>query len=342
MVKYSAILLGMMLLSARLTAGTDYNLSEMQRMQVDSAVDNMINCRFDRAFAWADSFETASPSDPLGPLLRLMAYGLRDLDCNRTLDASGLLDAYSETMRKVRSYEKAYGESSYSAMLAGFANASHAAFHLNQSHYFSAVGTGADALKQLHSAKERDDENADVDFFIGLYDYGKTELRRRLWMVLFWYPGDKTEGIRKLENCVENGILAATSAKMALADIYAKEDRHAEAITLIEELKADYPESRFILWSEAKYWESLDNHVRAAGVYQRLAESYRHVEQCECNYLEVRAAQVEHLVEAGDHETAKRIAEEVAEAHCGDDEPRDSPCRLLEKYKGREYAKSGP
>ena len=342
MIRISTAFFGILLVFGGIRAENVFELSKEQKTQVDSAVDDMINCRFDQAFAGADSFETGAPSDPLGSLLRLMTHGLRDLDCNRTLDARGLLDSYSETIRRIQSHERLHGQSSYTTMLAGFANAAHAAFHLNESHYFSAIGTGVDALKQLHSAKEMDERNADVDFFIGLYDYGKTELRRRLWMVLFWYPGDKAEGIRKLENCAEKGLLAASAAKMALADIYAKENRHAEAFALIEELKTEYPESRFILWSEAKYWESLNNHAKAANTYSRLAEAYRSVEECKCNYLEVRAKEVEHLTKAGQHEAAERVAGRVVAKHCGDDESRDSPCRRLEKHKGREYAKSGP
>ncbi len=289
----------------------------------------------------ADSLSQGDNAQPMGPILRLLALGMRDLDYDRLLDTAGFLDAYRRSIKAIARYEEEHGRSSYSMTLAGFANATHAAYYLHQSRYFAAIGTGLDALRMLNEAQAADSSNHDVDFFLGLYDYGKAELRKRLWMVLFWYGGDKQQGIARLKRCIDQGQIAVPAAKMSLADIYVREGQFDEARKTLDELLASFPHSRFILWTEVKYFLAREQLAQAARVYGMLADSYALSPMGTINSLITRRKQIESLCKAGKHAEVKRVVHAMRGAECGNDQWRTSePCRNLDRFleKGKCHA----
>jgi len=298
----------------------------------DRFVCRIINCEFDSAFQIADSFSSADTTDPVGPLLRLLVCGMRDLDFDRTIDSAGFLNTYRTTVKRIAGYEETHGRSSYTMTLAGFANATHAAYYLRQKKYVAAVGTGLDAMKLLHEAKAADSANYDVDLFLGLYEYGKAELRRRLWMVLFWYGGDKHQGIERLRQCAGRARFAGPAARLSLADIYINENRLDSARAVIDELRREYPASRFILWSRAKYLLAAGQRRAAAGVYGELSDSYAAAAYGTYNSLATRRRQIELLCEERAGAEARRIAKKTLAGTCREPAWRHSaPCGEIRK-----------
>lgn len=285
-------------------------------------VDDIIGCRFERAIASAESLSRADETDPLGPLLHLLALGLRDVDYDLLLDSTAFLRTYATTLSRIRDYERDSGRTSYSLTVAGIANTAHASYYLRQKRYFAAIGTGLDGLKLLESARELDSTNLDPDFFLGLYDYTRGELKKRLWMVLFWYPGSRSRGIARLKACMREAQLTATGAKMALADIYVREEEFAKAKRTIDELRRSHPHSRFIMWSRAKYHEAREEHARAAEAYETLADSYAKERYGRYNALVTRLKQVECLERAGQEKRALRVARKAAASSCPAEEER--------------------
>jgi tetratricopeptide (TPR) repeat protein len=315
--------------SARLLEGDHARLTAR-------VVDDIIDCRFTRAIATAESLSRADTLDPLGPLLHLLALGLRDVDSDRLLDSSAFLGTYAATMSRVERHERAHGRTSYSLTVAGIANTAHASFFLRQKQYFAAIGTGRDGLELLEGARELDTTNLEPDFFLGLYDYARGELKKRLWMVLFWYPGNKDRGIARLTACMNRAQLTATGAKMALADIYVKEEEFAKARALIDELRRSHPESRFVLWSRAKYHDAREEHEQAAEVYGRLAASYEQYPDGRYNGLVTRLKQVEALRSAGQRRKALVVARETIETNCSVQEERcGDVCEEIESMSRR-------
>ena len=241
---------------------------------IQPAVMGILECRFDDVLRFTDSVFLADSENPLAATLHLAALGMRDVDFDTMADSAAFMRSFERAGDAVNAYEKIHGTNSYVMMLRGFVLGMHASFHLKNKSYFAAAGTGLDAIKAMKEAQKLDSTNTEVNFFLGLYDYGKADLKKRLPGVTFWLPGDKNTGIRLLEQCAQSAVLTGTAAKLALSDIYAGEGQAQKSREIIFVLKKEIPNSRFLLWAEAKYFENQKMHAQAAAVYGRLADSY--------------------------------------------------------------------
>jgi tetratricopeptide (TPR) repeat protein len=295
------------------------------------AIGQMVDCNYATAFRIADSLVAADASEPLGYVLRMFTYGLRILDYNEFIDSAGLMDTYRQTAAIVAAYEIKHGRTSYSLTMGGFAQATHASFYLQQKKYFSAIGSGLDALDLFSQAKKIDLLNYDVDFFLGMYDYAKSELKKKLWMVMFWAPGDKTAGRKRLEACGRWAEISNDAAFLALMDIYVQESKFSQAIGLIDSLSQRYPASRFILWSKAKYFEAQKDYMHAGEVFDQLASSYEKDRQGAYNALNCRYRQMECLQRTGRRVEAVSVGQAALNCCSGPQKRRYADvCRKIE------------
>lgn len=288
-----------------------YSIPESQNRFADICVKEIINCHYSEALRLADSAALADLEDPLAPIIRLTAIGVRDVDLDTLLDSTGFLNAYETAIRRVAQYEKQHGVSSYTTMLTGFCKGLHASFYLRLESYFAAMQTGFDALKLLDRAYALDTSNADALLFLGLYDYARGELKKKLWWVLFWYPGSKERGIRRLRTCGINGRLTSTAAYLALADISIRDKKPGECVSILNRLEKDFPLSRFVLWAKAKYLESSSNYHEAASVFGLLAASYAAETAGNYSELSTRSLQAQMLFRAGRARDAAIICRSV-------------------------------
>jgi hypothetical protein len=289
------------LLSILLFAGsaTSLTLSPSQQKDTERCLRAIINCEYDAAFAMADSFAHADTVDPLASLLRLTAAGVRNIDFDSLIDSALFFRIYHATEKRIEAYEKEHGASSYSKTLAGFCRGFLAAFLIREKSYFAAMRNGFRSLGLLEEAYRLDSSNADPLFLLGLYEYAKGELKQRLRLVLFWYPGSKKTGIARLASCMEKGHYAASPAAFALAEIYMREKKPEKCARLVERLTHDFPESRFTLWAQAKHFESRRLFYDAGLVYELLAVSYAAEPEGRYNSLLMRNLQAHMLLRAG-------------------------------------------
>ncbi|MBN1577931.1 MAG: hypothetical protein JW913_15330 [Chitinispirillaceae bacterium] len=250
-------------------------------------------------------------NDPLPMVLKLATLSIRDVDFENTVDSALFLKTYDNAVAKVEQWEKSNGSSSYSQMLSGLCRAIYSAFYMRQKKYFTALQNGLDALKLLRDAQQSDATNYDVDLVLGPYEYGGAELRSRYWWVLFWYPGDRQTGIKRVERCAENALMTAEAAQIVLCDLYLQEKRFNDSKRIIDRLKQKYPGSRFVLWAEAKYFETVEKFQSAADVYHQLAMSYDHEKRGAYNALFTRNRQASMLYKAGDKQSAKALCDNI-------------------------------
>ncbi|MBN1979948.1 MAG: hypothetical protein JW795_00340, partial [Chitinivibrionales bacterium] len=180
----------------------------------------IINSDFDGAIRSADSCIHYDSLQPLYQVLKLSALGLQDMDYDRIIDTTRFLQSYETTLSAITAREKSAGVTSATLAFRGFAYAIHASFYLLHKQYFSALNTGFASLDWMEKAKKMDETNFDPDLIIGAYKCAKGELKKRLWMVLFWYPGSRKQGIEHLERCSRQGTIGAAVAQLALIDLY--------------------------------------------------------------------------------------------------------------------------
>jgi hypothetical protein len=256
------------------TCSQAYSIPLNQKMFAEQCIREILNCHYTEAIRLADSADAVDKQDALAPIIRLIAIGVRDVDLDTLLDSAGFLQSYQTAVSRIALYEKAHGVSSYTVMLLGFCKSLHASFFLRLESYIAAMQTGFDALKLLDEAYKLDSSNTDALLFLGLYDYARGELKKKLWWVLFWYPGSKERGIMRLRQCGATGQLTSIASFLALSDIYVRDKKPSECSPVINQLEKYSPRSRFVLWAKAKYLESCPKYYEAALVFEQLALSY--------------------------------------------------------------------
>ncbi len=269
-------------------------------------VNYIINNQYDSVIRVVD-YSMAYDKDPLLPVLKLAALGMRDVDFEKIIDSSLFLSSYQHASSAVSQWEAAEGVSSYSQMCSGMSKIIYASFYLKQKKYFSAIQNGFDGLDKLQAAQNADSTNYETDFFLGLYEYGRAELRSRLWWVLFWYPGNRAQGIARVSRCSQHAMITDEAAKLSLCDMFLQEKRNKEAKKIIDQMKQYYPESRFVLWAEVKYFEAEMLYEAAANVYSRLASSYKKEKLGEYNFLFTSSRQAQMLYKTRKITNAKQL-----------------------------------
>ncbi|MBN1129770.1 MAG: hypothetical protein JXA71_12325 [Chitinispirillaceae bacterium] len=272
-----------------------------------ACVYEILNCRYDRALSIADSAASADSCDPLAPLMRLTALGIRDVDFDTLYDTAAFFRAYRRTDALVARHEHETGSSPYSLMLLGICKGIHASFHLRLGAYYAAMQNGFEALDLLEDSRRLDTTNADPLFLLGLYDYARGELKKRLWWMLFWYPGSKERGIERLWTCSRQGALTGNASLFALADIYLRENRLEESGKVLQRLEREFPKSRFMLWQKVDYLELRRLHYEAALCCDLLAASYEKEPAGVHSAFVVRHRQAQLLNRAGQKKEAAVI-----------------------------------
>lgn len=307
---------------------------QRQRGDADSIIGLIINCEFDKALYLSDSLSKVMPDEPLYPILNLMTYGLRNLDFDRAVDTASFMDSYRKSKEAMAKYKKNSGKTSYGLTLEGFIKASYASYRIYHGKYFSAIGEGLDAVKLLKEAVEIDSTNVDSYFFLGFYSYARGELKKKLWMLLFWYPGSRKEGKRMLEECSKTAQIASIPSQMILADIYREEKEYAKNDALIKKLLNKYPKSRFMMWAQARREEQLKNLEQAAEAYGWLADSYEKTEHGSYNALVTREQQLSILKSNDNKVEASELAKKVLKKNICDNSDKDYQdiCKKIRRY----------
>lgn len=314
---------------AAATQSAGFVLSADKQRVVDAVVADLMNCRFDHAFAMADSLSRVYPADPLPPLIKLFGIGLRQLDFEADLDSSAFEQAYRATLGRAEALEEREGVSSFSRTMVGFAKATYASRELRQKRYMRAFHFGREGLEILDQARELDSANTDVYLFLGLYDFAKADLKQRLWWILFWYPADRERGIRRLRQCSRTAQFASVAAKLSLADVYVQMEQYGKAKSVASELASDFPASRFVMWAQARYHTARKSYEQAAGVYRRLADSYAKTQVGAYNTLATKYQQARMLMLAGERDRARNLCRAVVEGVA--DRPGDNRYAQLER-----------
>jgi len=287
-------------------------IPDSHRRIAEITIREILECRFENALQTAELAYAADNKNPIGPVLHLVALGMRDVDFDSTIDAAAFLRSFERARAAVEEYERVNGVSSYSLTLKGFTLGIHASYHLKNGSYFSAASTGLDAIRHMKEAQELDPNNTDVNFFLGLYDYAKADIRKKV-KVIFWFPGNKQSGIRQLEEGARSAVLTRIASQLALSDIYLEQRQPQKSRSIIDRLKKELPNSRFVMWSEAKYYENQNMHSEAARAYGRLADSYSKSPHGTFNAIVTRNKQAHQHARAGETEAAINACRQILE-----------------------------
>jgi len=251
-----------------------FALDSLQLDQAKAMVDEIVKGNYDSVLTVTNSMSKDSTA-VLGPFLQLLCLTMRDLDFEYSLNPPGVEEAYVGALAALQRYKSRHGETPWYFTLRGMIKSSYTSYHLRAQHYWSVFSLGLDALDDLKQAKAVDSTQYDADFFLGLYEYSKREIRKKLWWLLLNLGSENVElGITKLELCSRKAHLSFRGAQLALVELYEKENHPHKADSLLQSLSRQFPQSRFVWWARARLLTSREKTEEAMQSYETLVELY--------------------------------------------------------------------
>jgi tetratricopeptide (TPR) repeat protein len=278
-------------------------VSPMQRL--NCTVEEILNCRFDEARIVVDSMNDDGPSGLYKAMLTLSIIGMRHLDYDLQDDTDSFEIAFKNARKYYNKYAAKNGVSSDLLTAEGFSYMIAAAYNMHDKNYLSGIGYGFKALSFCREAKKIAPSNADVDLPLGLYSYARADLRKKFWGIIFWYPGNKRVGIQAIEAVSKNGRFTSLLAKAVLQEIYIREEWFDKASEGLDRLCSLYPQSRFLLWSKAKLYDSIKLPLKTAEIYSQLAASYETIPSANRNYRQTLFFSAQQYLKAGNNQKAE-------------------------------------
>ncbi len=124
---------------------------------------------------------------------------------------------------------------------------------LMKGRWLDAYFDGKKAMKHLKRCVKIDAEYEDVYLGLGVFDYQAAHLSGFAKLgVLFGVRGDEKRGLERIQRAVDHADFARRQAAQMLASIYLV-DLHddARALTLITQLRKDFPASPYFIFLEA-------------------------------------------------------------------------------------------
>lgn len=285
-----------------------------QKEKANSAVEKMFDCQFDQALAAVDSMSADSGGGPLKWMLKLSIIGTRHLDYDDTSDSNLFETTFKTTRSFFEEYEKQIGRTSYLLTANGFACFIAAAYKMHHKEYLKGISLGFEALSCCREAKKIDSAATDVDLILGLYNYARAELRRRFWGILFWYPGNKSAGIRSIISTCKTGQFSSLAAQAVMQEINIREAHYDSASAGLKQLSSLYPHSRFLMWSKAKLYEAQKLYANSADAYSQLANDYETIPSAARNYHQTRFFEAQRYFWAGNNDKAEAACNKLLDA----------------------------
>jgi predicted Zn-dependent protease len=113
----------------------------------------------------------------------------------------------------------------------------------------SAFSSARGAFNAGETLLERNPRNMPASLLVGSYRYAVATLSlpSRMFAYVAGFSGGKAEGIRLLEAASAPGASTHVEAATALALIYSREGRHAEAVNMLRGLAAEFPRNRLFV-----------------------------------------------------------------------------------------------
>ncbi|MCL2844029.1 MAG: hypothetical protein FWE23_01050 [Chitinivibrionia bacterium] len=245
-----------------------YKVGEKPIAQARILNNLLVNCEFDKAYKMTDQLLEKYPSEPLYYYLAVAAIGLKNLDFNEVLDREKFFEIYDVGIRLVEAMLEDDPTSCDLIMLRGFLMSANAAFLLLEGRLAAGARLGLRSLEILRQAHACDPKNYDTQYYLGFFDYAQAELRRRLGPlgVFTGLTRNPQQGITALERCVRYARFMNRAAEMVLVDVYVRENRLDKAGEMLPRLLKEFPESRFLMWTQKRYYIARGDDLAAINI----------------------------------------------------------------------------
>ncbi|WP_068837054.1 tetratricopeptide repeat protein [Pontibacter akesuensis] len=220
--------------------------------ELEGAVDNMYNFKFERAEKQFKSLRRRYPEHPLPYFLMGLSQWWKILPTNiETLKYDNLFFAYMDTT--IQKAEAMYDKDERNVEAAFFLAASYgftARLHSERSNWRKATVASKHALDFMEKAKAGNGLSPEFLFGEALFNYYSIWIHENYTMlrpVLVFFPdGDKRLGLKQLAYVSNSGFYTGTESKTFLMKIYANEEKRTdEALKVAEDLALKYPDNAY-------------------------------------------------------------------------------------------------
>lgn len=252
--------------------------------QTQAILDHIYSGRNDLAVVEARQLQTQSPEHPLGYILEAEAlwwniwcssaeykYGITLPRHREKLAAD---QHYLETAEKAHAIAQARLKTHESAEMyfyAGMAEALEARLYGLRWENRATARAGVHARENFAKALALDNELADADMGLGLYDYYVDTLSTMARVLRFFMGipgGSKQNGIQLLKRAIQEGQLTPPAARFYLAiNLHSYDLRYEEALEAITPLVRQYPNNPIFLVSQGDLYAKLGRKQQALEAY---------------------------------------------------------------------------
>ncbi|MFD1188418.1 tetratricopeptide repeat protein [Pontibacter rugosus] len=220
--------------------------------ELEGAVDNMYNFKYERAEKQFKSLRRRYPEHPLPYFLMGLSQWWKIIPTNvQTLKYDDLFFAYMDST--IQKAEALYDADEKNIEAAFFLAASYgftARLHSERSNWRKATVASKRSLDFMEKAKAGNGLSPEFLFGEALFNYYSVWIHENYPMlrpVLVFFPnGDKRLGLKQLAHVSNSGFYTGTESKTFLMKIYANEEKNmGEALRVSEELAMKYPDNAY-------------------------------------------------------------------------------------------------
>jgi tetratricopeptide (TPR) repeat protein len=169
--------------------------------------------------------------------------------------------------------------------------------------------TAVRAREHFLRALALDPDFADADFGVGLYDYYVDTLSTLARVLRFFMGipgGSKSEGIRRLQRAIEEGVLTPTEARFYLAiNLHNYDQQFERALSLITPLVDKYPSNPVFQLVMGDLLAKLNRKEQAALCYRAAAADPVSDPECATHIQELVRASLAALGVAAEADTPR-------------------------------------
>ncbi|MBC5775454.1 tol-pal system protein YbgF [Pontibacter sp. KCTC 32443] len=227
-------------------------LNKEIQYELEGAVDNMYNFKYERAEKQFKSLRRRYPEHPLPYFLMGLSQWWKIVPTNiQTHKYDKLFFAYMDTT--IQKAEELYDKNENNTEAAFFlaaANGFAGRLHSERSNWRKATVHSKRALEYMEIAKAGNGLSPEFLFGEALFNYYSIWIHENYKMlrpVLMFFPdGDKRLGLKQLRHVANNGFYTGTEAKFFLMKIYANEEGNLEeSMKIVQSLATKYPDNAY-------------------------------------------------------------------------------------------------
>ena len=281
-----AILLAAALLAAALPrpAAAGPHLSPAAEVQLDEGIKLLYSLDYVQSRAAFRKLIELEPDNPFGYLFE--AGGIwweSSQEFGLFKDTPTLQGLFEEDVDMAQHKADAYIDSKDPQMKAdgyfvsGMALGTLGQWRLMKGHWMEAYFAGKKAIKHLKKCAKLDPTYYDAQLGLGVFDYQAAHLSGIAKLgILFGMHGNEKRGIAEIQLAVDKSRYASRQASEFLLCIYLIDLRDfARALTVVQKLRGDFPQSPYYIFLEALLRERLGDrdasHALGRQLYDQIA-----------------------------------------------------------------------